>query len=68
MLILTRKPGESILIDRDPALDPNTSVAELFANGPIELIVTRLAGGRVRLGIAAPPGLLILRRELCLQI
>ncbi len=47
MLVLTRKIGESILID-----------------GGIEVCVVSIRGGRVRLGIAAPPKVAIKRDEL----
>lgn len=65
MLILTRKPGQRIRIEPAAAVDPATPVGELFASGPIELTVTGVAGHRVRIGIAAPAGLVILREEIC---
>lgn len=65
MLILTRKPGQRIRIEPSPALDPDIRIAELFAAGPIEVVVTRVAGHRVRLGLVAPAGLVILREEIC---
>ncbi|BAU49474.1 hypothetical protein SVA_2926 [Sulfurifustis variabilis] len=65
MLILTRKRGQRVRIEPAAALDPRTPVGELFAAGPIELLVTRVSGGRVRLGIVAPAGLVILREEIC---
>lgn len=65
MLILTRKSGQRIRIEPAPALDPGTPIGELFAAGPIEVIVTRVAGHRVRLGLVAPAGLIILREEIC---
>jgi carbon storage regulator len=48
MLVLTRKPGEQVLIGDD-----------------IQLTVVSVHGKRVRLGIAAPANLPILRIELC---
>lgn len=47
MLIIRRKPGESILIGED-----------------IELHVVDISQHRVKLGIAAPANILILRREI----
>ncbi|GMQ79490.1 MAG: hypothetical protein BMS9Abin02_2087 [Anaerolineae bacterium] len=92
MLILTRKPGQSIKIQPDEKLDPETPVGKLFgrsrrpasrdigtsmcgtsrdtctsmyiADGPIEIIVTQINGGQVKLGIVAHPDLKILRDEL----
>lgn len=64
MLILTRKPGQRIRIEPAVGLDPATPIGELFASGPIELTVARVSGHRVRLGIAAPAGLTILRTEI----
>lgn len=65
MLILTRKPGQRVRIEPDASLDPGTPIGELFASGPIEVVVTRVAGHRVRIGIIAPSGLTILREEIC---
>jgi carbon storage regulator len=47
MLVLTRKVGESIII-----------------NGNIKVTVTKVDGGKVRLGIEAPPDVKVLRSEL----
>lgn len=47
MLVLTRKPGESLLI-----------------GDQIEVCVVKKEGGRVVLGITAPPAIVILRSEL----
>ena len=64
MLILTRKPGQVVLIGPHPRVDPRTRVADLFGGGPIEIVVTRIDAFRVRLGIEAHPGFVILREEL----
>jgi sRNA-binding carbon storage regulator CsrA len=64
MLILTRLPGQRLRIEPRPDLDPATPVAELFRGGPIEILVARVEGGRVQLGVEAHPGLLVLRDEL----
>ena len=67
MLILTRRPGQIIRIQLAENIDPQTPVAQLFANGPIKFIVTQIHGAQVKLGIAADPGFLILRDELALR-
>ena len=64
MLILTRRPGESILIDIPGDLDPNTPVSELFANGPMEVRILSQKASTVRIGIDAPEKLEIVRSEL----
>jgi len=64
MLILSRWPGEVLQIQPGPDIDPATPVAMLFDRAPIEIIVTRVLGLQVRLGINAHPRLIILRREL----
>ena len=45
-------------------MDPNTPISALFEHAPIEIIVARVLGVQVRLGISAHPQLIILRREL----
>ena len=50
MLILSRKQNESFLIEGK--------------EGKIEIIVTEISGGQVRLGIHAPKSYKILRQEL----
>lgn len=47
MLILTRRPGESIQVGQD-----------------IEISILEIRGNQVRLGINAPPDVLVLRSEL----
>ena len=64
MLILTRHPGQSLTLHPHPTLDPGTPVEQLFAEGPIQVQVLRVAGPQVHLGVAAPAGLCILREEL----
>jgi sRNA-binding carbon storage regulator CsrA len=65
MLIITRKPGQTVQISLNPAVDPMTPVGEIFADGPIEVVVTRIASASMRVGLRASPLLLILRGELC---
>ena len=64
MLILTRQPGQSLSIHPHSTLDPDTPVEQLFAGGPIRVQVLGVQGSQVRLGVAAPIGLHILREEL----
>ena len=47
MLILTRRPGESIQVGEE-----------------IEISIIEIRGNQVRLGISAPPEVLVLRSEL----
>mgnify|MGYP003472110965 FL=1 len=63
MLILTRKPSQSLSIHPHPTLDPNTPVEQLFVGGPIQVQVVGVQGAQVRLGVAAPAGFCILRDE-----
>jgi hypothetical protein len=44
-------------------LDLATPIGELFRAGPIEVIVSRIDGDKVRIGINAHPDLLITRSE-----
>ncbi len=62
MLILTRRPGESLVIEPDPTLggDPQG----WFADGPIRLRISDVRHNIVRLGIDAPRALRVLREEL----
>ena len=53
MLILTRHPGQLITIQPHPSLRPATPIGRVFADGPIEILVARICGNRVSLGIAA---------------
>lgn len=64
MLILTRKPGQSLSIHPHPTLDHATSVEQLFAGGPICVQVVGVQGSQVRLGVVAHAGFCILRDEL----
>ena len=65
MLILTRQPGQSLSIHPHPTLNLGTPVEQLFSGGPIQVQVLGVQGPQVRLGVAAPIGLHILREELC---
>ena len=63
MLILTRKPGQLLKISPKAGLNPATTVAELFRDGPIEILVSRIDEGQVRIGVQAHPDLLIARDD-----
>lgn len=64
MLLLTRRPGQSITIQPGQDLDPAAPLGALFLDGPIAVQVSRIRRGEVRLGIAAHRDLVILREEL----
>jgi len=63
MLIITRRVGQAVRIELDPAVDPRTPVGQVFAQGPIEIMVAQARGAYVRLGVAAPACLSILRAD-----
>ena len=64
VLTLTRKNQESIFIQPDKNIDPNMTVAELFANGDIEIVVHRIKSGSAAISISAPSELKVVRSEL----
>ena len=64
MLTFTRRPGESFLLFPSPDLDPDMTVAELFARGPIQIEIAELHGRQVRLRVDAPREIAILRSEI----
>jgi sRNA-binding carbon storage regulator CsrA len=64
MLILTRRPGESLRIEPEGAVPTEADPFGWFADGPIRVSVTGVHRGQVRIGIQAPPALRILRDEL----
>ena len=64
MLTLTRKNQESIVIQPDKDVDPNMTIGELFANGPIKLVVHRIKTGSAAVSISAPDQLKVVRSEL----
>jgi len=66
MLILSRRDGESIQIGLDPTAPPGMTVAELFASGPI-LVMVMVMGQhdkQTKLGIDAPRSLAVSRLKL----
>ena len=68
MLFLTRKPCQSLFIHPHPSLDPGTPVEQVFAEGPIQVQVLGVQGSQVRLGVAAPARLCIVREELRFRV
>jgi len=64
MLILSRKPGQILKIQPVSDLPLTTPVGALFAEGPIEIVVQKIQGQQVRIGIQADDRLLIFREEL----
>lgn len=59
---MSRKEGENIHLSIDPDADP-VAVLERLHSG-IYIDVTRITGSQVRLGIEAPPEVLVVRGEL----
>lgn len=64
MLVLSRKEGEVVRINLAKGVSPSLPVGELFSQGPIEIMITRIVGPSVRLGIQADRRFTILRGEL----
>ncbi|MEM7280570.1 MAG: carbon storage regulator [Pseudomonadota bacterium] len=63
MLVVSRRSNESILIRPDEGIDGETTLAELFAAGPIEIRFLGGNGRRVKMGINAPRQLSIWRQD-----
>jgi sRNA-binding carbon storage regulator CsrA len=63
MLVLSRRADESILIQPADGTDMRMTVAELFANGPIQITLLGGTGKRVKMGINAPSPLAIRRKD-----
>lgn len=64
MLILSRRPGESLRIEPDRTAATGTDPFGWFAEGPIRVSIRSVHRNLVRIGIAAPPAFAILRDEL----
>jgi sRNA-binding carbon storage regulator CsrA len=62
-LMLSRKEGEEIRLTIDPGVDTDKLLQHLLRDG-ITVHVGALNGGKVRIGIEAPPEVLVLRNEL----
>jgi sRNA-binding carbon storage regulator CsrA len=63
MLVVSRRADEAIQIKLADGADGSLTLADLFAKGPIEITLLGGNGRRVKMGIAAPPELCILRVE-----
>ena len=63
MLILTRRPGDIVIIKLRP--DTTVSDASVLFSRPIEVRILRVEGKHVRIGIDAADGLRIWRGERC---
>lgn len=63
MLVVSRRADEAIQIKLADGVDGTRTLNDLFANGPIEITLLGGNGRRVKMGIAAPPELCILRVE-----
>jgi sRNA-binding carbon storage regulator CsrA len=63
MLVLSRRADESIVIQPADDTDGSMTVAELFANGPIQITLLGGTGRRVKMGIEAPEQLAIRRKD-----
>lgn len=64
MLILTRRPGESLLLELTADPVTNTVLHAFFEYGPIRIQVLEVRGMQVKIGIEAAPAVKILRAEL----
>ncbi len=63
MLIVSRRADESIQINLADGADGTLTLNDLFAKGPIEIMLLGSSGRRVKVGIAAPPELSIRRKD-----
>lgn len=63
MLVVSRRADEAIQITLAEGVDGTLTLNDLFAKGPIEITLLGGNGRRVKMGIAAPPELCIVRVE-----
>lgn len=63
MLIVSRKDSESIEIRPGEGIDPDMTLADLFADGPIEITIFSANSKRVKMGVQAPTQLCIWRKS-----
>jgi sRNA-binding carbon storage regulator CsrA len=63
MLVVSRRADEAIQITLADGVDGTLTLNDLFANGPIQITLLGGNGRRVKMGIAAPPELCIVRVE-----
>jgi sRNA-binding carbon storage regulator CsrA len=63
MLVIRRRSDESIIIQPAEGADANMTLAQLFANGPIQITLLGGTGRHVKMGIEAPEHLAIRRKD-----
>lgn len=61
MLTLERRNGESLQIFPAENIDPKMTVASLFENGAIEIVLKDAQRGKAKIGISAPMELSVSR-------
>ena len=66
MLILTRRPGESIMIQNNDSKDDAVQQLKI-GDAIIKVTVLGVKGNQVRLGIAAPSHIVVDREEIHLR-
>ena len=64
MLVIERRDGESMKIFPARSVDPNMTVQELFADGPILIKIQTRNPKRAKIVIDAPAALMVARSEL----
>lgn len=67
MLVLTRKPGQAVLIQPSTDLPAGTAIEEVFGEGGILVVVKRIDRGCISMGIQASRALRIDRLERIVQ-
>jgi sRNA-binding carbon storage regulator CsrA len=66
MLVVSRKTNESITIEPQDGVDLSLTLGDIFAQGPIVLTLTHIGPRRVRILVAAPKVLKVMRSEAAL--
>jgi len=62
VLVLSRRLQESIVIQLSDGANAGMTMAELFADGPIQITLLGGTGRRAKIGITAPEHLAIRRK------
>ena len=63
MLVLTLRNDETVVIHPMDGLHPDTTIAELFEDGPITMALGKIRGKQAKLGIETHPALSVMRGE-----
>lgn len=63
MLVLSRRADESIVIQPAEGTDGAITLAQLFADGPIQITLLGCSARRAKVGIEAPELLSIRRKD-----